>query len=416
MAPVSFQVANWETSSNQDLDYRDWIVRSNSSPTAVPDEYDADSESDPQPHSNNVTPPSMDAWGEPYSVDYPHPPVPASTSSSSLSSPFVVRHFADSGDETQEHSAAEALVQRLTTITDVTEAAAEHMDDDDKQGQELTDAYLDQQNYHQRSQTEEHQPPPVRRSHDDWDFAQRVEKDGKIEMKEAKYRVGMKGFLRLLYVRITTMSHIHEEELYEQPDGQVLPSKLAPLICKLQNESSTMSSPEDPSLADFNAFGHLIEAALQDDDHFSWPMLTRLLRSFSLPDSSLQAEIQAADDENRASEHLPPRPWSEIEKEGEQEVGDVEEEIAFVLDHWGGGEDLFMKWDTEERGRRGLGPRGREEMKGELMPRVEGVLAEVIYKVDGRVRKERGLGLRPREEFDRVFEEGGVKGLLALLR
>lgn len=175
------------------------------------------------------------------------------------------------------------------------------------------------------------------------------------------------------------------------------------------------SSPEDPSLADFNAFGHLIEAALADDDHFSWPMLTRLLRSFNLPDSEIQAEIQAADDEDRTKDHLPPRPWSEIEKEGEQGVGEVEEEIEFVLDNWGGGEDLFMKWDTEERRKRGLGLRGREEMKGELMPRVEGVLGEVIYKVDCRVGKEKGLGLRPREEFDKVFEEGGVKGLLALL-
>ncbi|KAL8763945.1 MAG: hypothetical protein Q9184_000388 [Pyrenodesmia sp. 2 TL-2023] len=177
-----------------------------------------------------------------------------------------------------------------------------------------------------------------------------------------------------------------------------------------------MSSPEDSSLADFNAFGHLVEAALADDDHFFWPMLTRLLRSFSLPDSSLQAEIQAADDEDRAKEHLPPRPWSEIEKEEEQAVGEVEDEIEFLLDNWGGGEDMFMKWDTEERGRRGLGPRGKEEMKGELIPRVEGVFREVIYKVDGRVREERGLGPRPREEFDKVFEEEGVKGLLALLR
>ncbi len=150
-------------------------------------------------------------------------------------------------------------------------------------------------------------------------------------------------------------------------------------------------------------------------------MLTRLLRSFARPDPEtqvdIQAEIQAADDEIRAKENLPPRPWSEIEKEGEQEAedGDLGEEIEFVLDHWCGGEDLFMKWDTEERATRGLGPRGREEMREELMPRAEAVLREVIYKVDCRTRREEGLGPRPREEFDEVGEEWGVKGLLALL-
>ncbi|KAI4174834.1 MAG: hypothetical protein LQ346_008176, partial [Caloplaca aetnensis] len=91
-----------------------------------------------------------------------------------------------------------------------------------------------------------------------------------------------------------------------------------------------MSSP-DAFLTDFNAFGALIEAALQDDDHVAWPMLTRLLRSFARPDPETQAEIQTEDDESRAKENLPPRPWSEIEKEGEQEAedGDLGEEIEF---------------------------------------------------------------------------------------
>ncbi|KAL8763944.1 MAG: hypothetical protein Q9184_000387 [Pyrenodesmia sp. 2 TL-2023] len=269
MAPASSQNDNWDGSSNQDVDYRDWIVRSDSSPTAVPDEYDADSESDPFPRRNNVAPQPTDAWGEFCSVDYYYSPSygpnhssplhhnglksrsPVSTSSSSFSSRFVVRHFTDSEDEAQGQPAAETLVYRLTTVIDVTaEAAAEHVDKNKNEGQELTEAHLDhvrdsvfsvyeslmgchrtvttpeqveevrrirenpppvtwehlmgpfgyeqyQQNYHQRSQTEQYHSPQVRASGDDGDFVQRVEKQGKVEMEKAKYLVGMKGFLRL---------------------------------------------------------------------------------------------------------------------------------------------------------------------------------------------------------------------------
>lgn len=229
----------------------------------------ADSESDPLPHSNNVAPQPMDAWAKIHSVDYPRSPLyepnrssplhhneltsqsPASTSSTSSSSPFIIRHFTDSEDETEEQLATKALVQRLTTIIDVTaEVAAEFVDENEKQGQELTEPHLEQvryseplvyeyltgcrrtmttpeeaeearrirenppavtwehlmgpfgyeqhqQNYHQRSQTEQHQAPQERENRDDWDIVQRIERDGKIDMEEAKYRVGMKGFLRL---------------------------------------------------------------------------------------------------------------------------------------------------------------------------------------------------------------------------
>lgn len=37
----------------------------------------------------------------------------------------------------------------------------------------------------------------VRTTGDDWDFAERVERDGKIEIEKARYQIGMKGFLRL---------------------------------------------------------------------------------------------------------------------------------------------------------------------------------------------------------------------------
>ncbi len=235
-------------------------------PSAVPDGYDSDSESNSlaRYYSNSL----INAWAQIYNGDYPSRPLygpnrlstlhsnvligqrSASTTSSSRSSQFVIKHFTDSEGETDEQVAAHPLVQRHTTTYGIAvEAAAGVLEANESQGQILTEAhsihmpksvsavYLQlygcslvvptreqseearlnrenppevtwehskgpfgyeqhQRNYHQRCQ-EQHQPPQKPESGDDWDFVQRVEKDGKIDMVEVKYRIGMKGFLRL---------------------------------------------------------------------------------------------------------------------------------------------------------------------------------------------------------------------------
>ncbi|KAI4174835.1 MAG: hypothetical protein LQ346_008177 [Caloplaca aetnensis] len=229
------------------IEYRDSIVESNSSPAAVTDECDVDSESDSLArYYSNVAPSPINAWAQICNADYPRRPLSTSTTSSSKSLQFVIKHFTDSDGETHEQVAAHPLVQRRTTTYDLAvEAAAGVPEGNESQGQILTEAHLirlpksvssvylqlygcslvvptreqseearlnredppvvtwehskgpfgyeqHQRNYHQRCQ-EQHQPSQKRESGDDWDFVQRVERDGKIEMKEAKYRIGMKA-------------------------------------------------------------------------------------------------------------------------------------------------------------------------------------------------------------------------------
>ncbi|KAL8898941.1 MAG: hypothetical protein Q9207_006455 [Kuettlingeria erythrocarpa] len=234
------------------IEYKDSIVESNSCPTAVPDEYDADSESDSLArYYSNVAPSPINAWAQICNDDYPSRPLSASTTSSSNSLQFVIKHFTDSEGDTHEQEAAHPLFQRRTTTYDIAvEATARVLEGDESEGQILTEAYLIrlpksvsfvylnlygcslvvptreqseearlnrenppivtwqhskgpfgyeryQRNYHQRCQ-EQHQPPQKWQSGDDWNFVQRVERDGKIEkMEEVKYRIGMMGFLRL---------------------------------------------------------------------------------------------------------------------------------------------------------------------------------------------------------------------------
>ncbi|KAI4116619.1 MAG: hypothetical protein LQ338_007679 [Usnochroma carphineum] len=144
-----------------------------------------------------------------------------------------------------------------------------------------------------------------------------------------------------------------------------------------------------------------VQDALNDDSHEFWDRFGKSWESDDVTMEGLQAEIQAVDDEERKSKNLPPRPWSEIEKE-------MEEESDKTLESF---DDDLMAWDTEEREKKGLGPRSKEEMEEELMPKITEVVYEVLYKCDTKKRKEKGLGPRDVKEFQKVLQEGGMKGL-----
>ncbi|KAL8834957.1 MAG: hypothetical protein Q9170_003534 [Blastenia crenularia] len=146
-----------------------------------------------------------------------------------------------------------------------------------------------------------------------------------------------------------------------------------------------------------------VEEALNDENHEFWDHFGESLRDDE-PMEELRQQIQEDDDKKRKDEGLEPRPWTEIEKE-------MEEQADHTLETF---DDDLMKWDTEQRKAKGLEARSKEEMEEELMPQIGGVVMEVMYKFDTRKRKEKGLEPRALKEFEEMME-GGLKGGLEAL-
>ncbi|KAL9003641.1 MAG: hypothetical protein Q9188_003503 [Gyalolechia gomerana] len=139
----------------------------------------------------------------------------------------------------------------------------------------------------------------------------------------------------------------------------------------------------------------VLEDALKDDNHEFWAKFGQEWEGHETLDE-LRGHIQEDDNNKRKKQGLEPRPWDEIEKE-------MEEDSNRSLESFD--EDL-MQWDNQQRKSQGLEPRSKEEMEEDVMPKISGLLHDVIYKYDTQKRKEKGLPPRPREEFEEVLKDG----------
>lgn len=139
----------------------------------------------------------------------------------------------------------------------------------------------------------------------------------------------------------------------------------------------------------------VLEEALNDDNHAFWEKFGQEWEGHETLDE-LRTQIQEDDDKKRKEAGLDPRSWEEIEKE-------LEDDSSQSLEKFD--KDL-LEWDRQQREAQGLEPRSKEQMEEDVMPKISGLLHDVIYKYDTQKRKEKGLPPRPREEFEEVLKDG----------
>ncbi|KAL8937380.1 MAG: hypothetical protein Q9216_004450 [Gyalolechia sp. 2 TL-2023] len=139
----------------------------------------------------------------------------------------------------------------------------------------------------------------------------------------------------------------------------------------------------------------VLEEALQNDDHEFWTKFGQEWEGHGTVDE-LREQLQKDDDEKRKKQGLEPRPWYEIEKE-------MEEQSNRSLESF---DENLMEWDNQQRKSQGLEPRSKEQMEEDVMPKISGLLHDVIYKYDTQKRQAKGLPRRPREEFEEVLKDG----------
>lgn len=102
-----------------------------------------------------------------------------------------------------------------------------------------------------------------------------------------------------------------------------------------------------------------------------------------------------------------PRPLSDVKKELDTEPENTfksmfndtpENTPESPFGNWG---DVFLKWDTDDRTIKGLGPRTKGEIEKDLNER----LREMLCNVDAKDREAEGLGPRPVEQFEKLYRE-----------